>query len=494
MRIFFTILFAFLIIALLYCAHKARRSGKELGIPVMHMLLALIPPIVGNMIIIASTDEIVSTVGYYIYFLGMDLVVMVLLQFSMVFCAVPCNKKVSAAITAIVALDVLQILSNPFIGRTFTVEEIEAYGAPYFRLIPFMGQTFHRIVDYAIIAAVLMIFIVKIRRSPRVYTERYAVILGVMIVTLIWETLYIFSRTPLDRSMVGFGVFGLLVFYFSLYHKPFLLLDRMLAAMASDIPDALFCFDINGKCIWVNKRGIELAEAAGNNFEYAASRLESMMGDFHDMEDHKPEQRTAGSGEDAKSYVMERRSVTDEKGRYVGAFLSVRDNTREQKTLKHEIYNATHDALTHLYNRAGYDLLVQNLDMDTTLMLLIDLDKFKEVNDEHGHETGDRVLKKVARTMEKHFRSNDYICRVGGDEFVVLMVKTGRNQYDQLRKRIRAINKTLSDTSDGLPAITVSAGVASGDKANDPAGLFNCADHALYDTKHNGRGGITFFE
>ena len=491
MRIAFTIIFACLITALLVCAHKARHSGKDLGIPVMYMLLALIPPIVGNLIIIASTDKTVSTIGYYIYFLGMDLVVMVLLQFSMIYCDIKCNEKISALITLIIGLDVLQILSNPFIGQTFAVEEIVAYGAPYYRLIPLLGQTFHRVVDYAIIAAVVVMFIVKIRRSPRVYTERYAVILGVMVVTIIWETLYILSRTPMDRSMIGFGVFGLLVFYFSLYHKPFLLLDRMLAAMASDVPEALYCFDINGKCIWVNKRGIELANVTGNSFDTAALKLETMLGDLQNIEDDKPEQRTAGSGETAKSYVLERRSVKDDKGRYVGAFLSVRDNTREQKTLQHEIYNATHDSLTHLYNRAGYDLLVQNLDMSNATMLLLDVDEFKSVNDEYGHQVGDRVLQKVARTMVRYFRTEDYVCRIGGDEFIVLMFRVAESEYGKIHDRIEAINDTLMDGSDGLPQVTVSVGLAYGNKGIDPEELFAHADRALYNTKHEERNGIT---
>ncbi len=78
------------------------------------------------------------------------------------------------------------------------------------------------------------------------------------------------------------------------------------------------------------------------------------------------ETRAAGSGEGEKSYVLEHRTLTDGKGRSIGAFLSVRDNTAEQKTLQREIYNATHDALTQLYNRAGYELLLADMDMGRT--------------------------------------------------------------------------------------------------------------------------------
>ena len=61
-----------------------------------------------------------------------------------------------------------------------------------------------------------------------------------MIVGGLWQTFYIFSRTPVDTSMIGFAVFGLLVFFFALYYRPLRLLDRMLANIASELKEALF--------------------------------------------------------------------------------------------------------------------------------------------------------------------------------------------------------------------------------------------------------------
>ena len=113
----------------------------------------------------------------------------------------------------------------------------------------------------------IIIFIVKTIRSSRIDAERYYVILGTILLTTVWETLYIFSRAPVDRSMVGFGVFGLLVFYFSLYYRPLRLLDKMLAMLASGMPDAIYFFDGGGHCFWANNRGIELAQISGSDFE-----------------------------------------------------------------------------------------------------------------------------------------------------------------------------------------------------------------------------------
>ncbi len=90
--------------------------------------------------------------------------------------------------------------------------------------------------------------------------------------------------------------------------------------------------------------------------------------------------------------MIEKHEVTDDRGRLIGSFLSVRDNTAEQETLQQEMFKATHDSLTDVYNRAGYDLLMSNLDYKKVVLLLIDGDMFKTVNDTYGHETGDRVL------------------------------------------------------------------------------------------------------
>lgn len=494
MRILFAVIFSGLILALGICAGIARRAHKQIGRPVMYMLLALIPPIIGNLILLVSTSRALSTVGCYIYFLGMDLAMLALLHFTGAYCFLKWSKRVRGLVLAVLLIDALQLLANPFFGHAFAMEEITAYGAPYFRVVPYWGQTFHRIVDYGILAAVLIVFTVKMIRSPRINSERYSVILATIVFTSLWESVYIFSRTPVDRSMIGFGVFGLLVFFFSLYYRPLRLLDRMLATVASEIPDAIFFFDVNGHCIWANRHGMELTGVKNDDFEAASEKLTAMLGNIDSAAGNWSDQRVTGSGDATKSYVLEHRPISDDRGRCIGSFLSIRDNTSERKTLQREIYNATHDALTQVYNRAGYDLLMSRLDLKTTTMLLLDVDEFKLVNDRNGHEVGDRVLQKLAHAMTCLFRTEDYICRVGGDEFVILMLHTDSSQTEQLSERVRRLNQALRDTADGLPAVTVSVGAAHGDKSTDGAELFNRADHALYDTKHNGRCGITFFE
>ena len=235
MRIVFSIILIALIVALIACYRNARRSDKTIASSVGLLIGALLPPLIGNLIIITSSEETLSTIGYYIYFLGMDAVMFALLRFTLDYCAISGTKHRRFCVIAymLLGIDVIQYAVNLFTNHAFGTEPIEFSGAIYYRLNPYLGQTFHRILDYGILAAVMIIFIIKTVRSPKINSERYSVILAAMIITTVWETAYIFSRTPIDRAMIGFGVFGLLVYYLALFYRPMRLLDSMLANMAS---------------------------------------------------------------------------------------------------------------------------------------------------------------------------------------------------------------------------------------------------------------------
>ena len=163
-----------------------------------------------------------------------------------------------------------------------------------------------------------------------------------------------------------------------------------------------------------------------------------------------------------------------------------------RNSLENLNYKASHDELTGAYNRSGYDLLLSAIDLKSTYVLLVDADNFKSINDTCGHDTGDRVLKKIVKTLSANFRSDDYVCRIGGDEFVVFMVHTDIGMQQLVETKAARINRMLSDTSDGLPAVSVSIGVTHGSAISDPKEIIRHADQALYETKRNGKNGVSF--
>ena len=152
---------------------------------------------------------------------------------------------------------------------------------------------------------------------------------------------------------------------------------------------------------------------------------------------------------------------------------------------------ASTDGLTGLYNRKGYERLLEEIDPQTTTLLLFDADRFKHINDDFGHEAGDRVLRKIGRALQENFRREDYICRIGGDEFAVLVQNADESLNDLILKKVSRINMTLSHVEDGLPTASVSVGAARG--AADCKTLFEHADAALYSVKAAGGRGCGFY-
>ena len=154
-------------------------------------------------------------------------------------------------------------------------------------------------------------------------------------------------------------------------------------------------------------------------------------------------------------------------------------------------YEATHDGLTGLYNRSAYASMLETLTKDGVelALIVVDVDLFKHINDRYGHDTGDTVLKMVAEELTESFRKEDMVCRIGGDEFAVIMNHTDSESKAQVCERLWKASEKLSKPGDDLPPITLSVGVAFTDLLTEGTGLFKCADLALYQVKKSGRNG-----
>ena len=171
MRLTFAIIYSVLIVLLGLFGMISRRSKKTVALPVSYLEFTFIVPIVGNLIIVLSQNELLSTIGSYTYFIGMDLMVFSLFDFTLSYCHIPwrSHRKKCYVIYAILTLDIIQYLFNPFFGQAFGMEAIMVDNAPYYRLVPHIGQIFHRIIVYIAFFTSLFIFIIKSILVPRIY-------------------------------------------------------------------------------------------------------------------------------------------------------------------------------------------------------------------------------------------------------------------------------------------------------------------------------------
>jgi diguanylate cyclase len=162
--------------------------------------------------------------------------------------------------------------------------------------------------------------------------------------------------------------------------------------------------------------------------------------------------------------------------------------------LRHERSQAQTDALTGIPNRLAYE---QRLEQEvarwkrfsTPLVLLIwDIDRFKDVNDTFGHQAGDKVLRTIARALEGSIRETDFIARYGGEEFVHLMTGTALDECLVVADKLRAmIESTGFHFRDKAVVVTASCGLAQLRDGDSTESWFERADQALYQAKQAGR-------
>jgi diguanylate cyclase (GGDEF)-like protein/PAS domain S-box-containing protein len=194
--------------------------------------------------------------------------------------------------------------------------------------------------------------------------------------------------------------------------------------------------------------------------------------------------------------------MLNDSGTIKGVLSVSRDITAERERSEQLKWASEHDALTHLPNRRSFQTRLQAATLgaleagDQVGLLLIDLDHFKHVNDSLGHSAGDELLKSVGERLRTCVRADDFVARIGGDEFAIVLenacseevlLRVGKKVQDHLRTPVRAGGKALAaGASIGGAMFPANASTASD--------LFKYADTALYELKHNGRGGTKLFD
>ncbi len=184
---------------------------------------------------------------------------------------------------------------------------------------------------------------------------------------------------------------------------------------------------------------------------------------------------------------------------YIGIFSDITEHKKQEEQLHHM---ANFDSLTNLPNRHLYMTLAQQIlgsakrQGSKAVVVFLDLDRFKPVNDTYGHEMGDHILKKVALRLRKHLRQSDAIARVGGDEFVILLSDVySKGDVHPFLERILKSLKESFDVNDTTITIGASIGAAFyPDDGEDVDTLIRYADMAMYRSKENGRNQVTYFD
>lgn len=181
---------------------------------------------------------------------------------------------------------------------------------------------------------------------------------------------------------------------------------------------------------------------------------------------------------------------------FVSTFHDISETYQMEQKLK---WQATHDPLTQCLNRRGFEEQLKGL-VETTdrqsnhALICMDLDRFKHVNDIGGHSAGDALLQQVTVLMQQEIRESDFLARVGGDEYCIILYETTRQESMEVAERIRKqIDRLRFKWEDNIFTIGISLGVSEiTPEENDTDAIFLRADEACMSSKENGRNQVTF--
>jgi diguanylate cyclase (GGDEF)-like protein len=149
-------------------------------------------------------------------------------------------------------------------------------------------------------------------------------------------------------------------------------------------------------------------------------------------------------------------------------------------------FAASHDKLTGLFNRTGFDYALEQEDLSVCALLMADVDQFGEIVDDYGQEMGDRMLLWVGQVLRGSFRAQDQVCRIDTSRFAVLMHDVSPQHAQLIRKKVAAMNRTLSSPEDDRPPVSISVGAAFGQE--EPSSLMTRSERALNRVKESGGG------
>ncbi len=227
--------------------------------------------------------------------------------------------------------------------------------------------------------------------------------------------------------------------------------------------------------------------------ETVGARLGRLVGAFH-TNDNTAIRREAEAVAETLEAVMQQRREREQRqletlGETVRALKEELRDARERAAL---------DPLTELHNRASLDEHLERVsDLSFILssspcLLMIDVDHFKAINDHHGHQTGDLVLKKVADALVRSFlRKEDFVARYGGEEFVVVIPDSSLGNARERAERLRQMIEALEiESADGRIKVTVSIGISCLEHGDEGTTWLARADAALYEAKAAGRNVI----
>jgi len=352
------------------------------------------------------------------------------------------------------------------------------------------------------------VYVSGFRHASPLYRKQAAILVLSSLLPFAGYFVFLANLSPwgLDIAPITLGLTCVLMFYGIFYCGIFDLAPVARNLIFNSIRDAVLVLDMHDRLLDFNPAACTLLPVLNkNSLGTEVSGWLAGIPDFaHALEQsEKPIELAIGRDAGSRFYEIRKwplfSSSLTGASRQVGRAVIFAEVTAQIQLREELRLRAETDSLTGIANRRRY---YQALETECLLfarnrspfsVLMIDLDYFKEVNDQYGHQAGDTVLRCVAQRLETSLRKTDLVARYGGEEFSVLLPETSEVGAMAIAERIRIAMTKDPITMDGFTIpVSVSVGISScsADNAADPEKLLKEADLALYRAKATGRNRV----
>ncbi len=344
-------------------------------------------------------------------------------------------------------------------------------------------------------------------RSPPLYRKQASVLLVGVVIPWIGNVTYVFDLGPLqhlDVTPLAFTATGLALAWGFLRFRLQDIVPVARETIFEGMRDGVLVLDARDRVVDINPTaqnivGTSSSEVIGRSAREVFAGRDDLVNNY-DASGEVHKELSIGGGEARRFYDLVMSPLFDRRKNPIGRLLVLRDIS-ERKHAEEELRRlATTDSLTGMFNR-GHFLELSTREVGRALryrrplsLMMIDIDHFKRVNDNYGHDAGDKVLQSFADIGRDQIRDVDIFGRLGGEEFAILLPDTGFSSAGDVAERLRkAVADNRVRINDEAVKITISVGVSTiSASIQNLDMLISSADKALYKAKWEGRNKIRY--
>lgn len=433
-----TILFCISSVSLTLCFLYIRNLDKDYAFPLKSTLVSAFVIAICHIAIANTQNYNVASFFHSVFFIFIDVLLLSIFDFSRKYTKYRVKLPwFNWVLIGGGVLDGASSFLNLFFQHSFTLAKQTVPGlwifpeTTVFKTVMKWPYYIHLCACYFVVFLLLLSIIIRLCTTPKIYRFMFTNLLIAISITVIGDATYVFSKMPIDFSIIFSAISSILICIYAIHFTPTKLIQKQLQAVVSNMNDSVVVFDIDGELIYKNismENFEKKYSSIGLNPQgpFDSLRKDAAYKKMSSIPDRDFDEDVTKNGI-TYSFHISIRSLRDDNDTFLGAFFIIHDKTEEMEKLNQERYLAVHDKLTDLYNREGFYEKVRSCIANSPdheyLIICADIDNFKIINDLFGRDAGDDFLIRVGNALKQYKRDSDICARLSGDRFAMFMKK-----------------------------------------------------------------------